>query len=71
VVEIKFCHTSPLCKNLFGCPLKIHYWPLQARNQLGTSGEAKSFLRGAKFFKLCPIFLNYVQHIFPGGRIIF
>jgi len=22
---------------------------------------------GPKFLKLCPIFLNYVQHIFPGG----
>ena len=32
----------------------------QARNQPGTPGGAKSFLRGPKF-------LNYVQHIFPGG----
>jgi len=39
----------------------------QARNQLGTPEEAKSFLRGAKFFKLCPIVSNYVRHIFPGG----
>jgi len=37
----------------------------QARNQLGTPGGAKSFLRGPKFFELCPIVLNYVQHIFP------
>jgi len=23
--------------------------------------------QGGQFFKLCPIVLNYVQHIFPGG----
>jgi len=40
----------------------------QARNQLGTPGWAKSFLRGAEIFKLCPIISNYVQHIFQGGR---
>jgi len=39
----------------------------QARNQLGTSRRAKSFLRGFKFFTLCPMDLNYVQNIFPGG----
>jgi len=38
----------------------------QARNQLGTPGAAKSFLRGAHIFKLCPLLLNYFQHIFPG-----
>ena len=38
----------------------------QARNQPGTPGGAKSFLRGAQIFVLCPIVLNYVQHIFPG-----
>jgi len=27
---------------------------LQARNQLGTPGGAKSFLRDPKYFKLCP-----------------
>ena len=25
------------------------------------------FREGPKFFELCPIFLNDVQHIFPGG----
>ena len=40
---------------------------LRARNQLGTPGGAKSFLRGAQIFGLCPIALNHVQHIFPGG----
>ena len=40
----------------------------QTRNQLETLRRAKSFLRGTKIFKLCPIVLSYVQHIFPGGR---
>jgi len=43
----------------------------QARNQLGTPGGTKSFPRGAQIFLLCPIFLNYVQHIFPGGQKYF
>jgi len=34
--------------------------PCQARNQLGTPGGRKSFLRG-------PYFSNYVRHIFPEG----
>jgi len=34
---------------------------MQARNQLRRPGGAKSFLRELNF-------LNYVQHIFPGGR---
>ena len=40
----------------------------QVRNQLGTPAGAKSFLRGAQFFELCPILLNYVQHIFIDGE---
>jgi len=40
---------------------------VQIRNQLGTSGGAKSFPRGAQIFELCPIFFNYVQHIFSQG----
>jgi len=43
----------------------------QARNQLRTPGGAKIFLRRAQNFELCPIILNYVQHIFPGGAKIF
>ena len=43
----------------------------QARKQLGTLGGAKNFLRGAQIFKLCPIVLNYLQHIFPEERIFF
>jgi len=27
------------------------------------------FREGLRFFKLCPIALNYVQHIFPGAKI--
>jgi len=38
----------------------------QARNQLGTLGRTKIFLRGTKNFKQCSIVLNYVQHIFSG-----
>jgi len=38
---------------------------------LEHQGGAKSFLRGAHIFTLCPIDLNYVQNIFPGGAIIF
>jgi len=41
-------------------------WQNQARNQLGTPGGAKSFLRGAQIFELCPVALTYVQHIFQG-----
>jgi len=40
----------------------------QARNQLGTLGERRVFLEGPKFFKLCAIVLNNVQHIFAGDR---
>ena len=36
----------------------------QARNQLGTPGEAKSFLKGAENFKLCPVVPHYVQQNF-------
>jgi len=41
---------------------------IQARNQLGTPGWEKSFLRGVQIFKLCPILSKYVQHIFQGER---
>jgi len=41
---------------------------MQARNQLGTIGVAKSFLRRAQIFKLCPMVLTYAQHVSPGGE---
>jgi len=43
----------------------------QDRNQLGTPGGAKCFLIGAQILetRLCPILLNYVQHIFLGGSL--
>ena len=47
-----------------------HQPPKQARNQLGTSG-GRVFWEGPKFFKLCPVVLNYVQHILPGEGKIF
>jgi len=51
-------------------PVQMEYRmnSIQARKRLRTPAGAKSFLRGAKFFELCPIFLNYVQHVFPGGE---
>jgi len=47
----------------------FNYDETQARNQLGTPGGAKSFLRGAQMFwtTVCPIVFNHIQHIFPGG----
>jgi len=46
----------------FICTLLILY---QAHNQLGTSGGGRVFREGPKIFELCPIFLHYIQHIFP------
>ena len=43
----------------------------QARNQFGTPGEEKSFLRGDSFLKLCPLVSKYVKHNFPVGTKIF
>jgi len=45
---------------------KMIFWKhyVQACNQLGKS-EVR-FWQGSKFFELCPIVLNYVQHIFQG-----
>jgi len=45
--------------------VKFNCGATQARNRLMTPGWAKSFLRGAQIFVLCPVVLNYVQHIFP------
>jgi len=38
---------------------------------LEHQGGRKVFWEVPKFFKLCPIVLNYAQHIFPGWRKIF
>jgi len=43
----------------------------QARDQFGTPGGEKSFLRGDSFLKLCPMVSKYVQHNFPVGTKIF
>ena len=43
----------------------------QARNQFGTPGGEKSFLRGDSFSKLCPMVSKYVQHNFLVGTKIF
>ena len=37
---------------------------------LGHQEGQRAFCDGPKFFKLCGILSNYVQHIFPGGRKI-
>jgi len=37
----------------------------QAR--LGHQEGGRVFFEGPKFFELCPIISNHVQHIFPGG----
>jgi len=42
----------------------------QAHNQLGTPGEAESFLRGAYIFKICPISFKLCQTFFQGGKKI-
>ena len=42
-----------------------------ARNQFGTPGGEKSFLRGDSFLKLCPMVSKYVQHNFPVWTKIF
>jgi len=36
-----------------------------------TPGGRRVFWVWRKFFKLCPIFSNYFQHIFPGGAKFF
>jgi len=43
----------------------------QVRNQLGTPEGRRVFWKGPKFFKLCPIVFNCVQHIFPLGAKYF
>ena len=39
-------------------------------SSLAHQVERKVFREGPKFAKICPIVLNYVQHIFPEGRKI-
>jgi len=38
---------------------------------LGHQEGRRLFREGPKFFELCPMFSNCVQHIFPGGAKIF
>jgi len=55
------CQGSAFSRNRHDCNRQsMQRVQNQARSQLGTLGVAKRFLRG-------PDFLNYVQHIFPGG----
>ena len=55
------CHVTKSKPAYFMCNIS------RTRNQLGTTGAAKSFLRRAQNFKLCPMVLTYAQHVFPGG----
>ena len=69
-MHVKKCiHPSTVLnfKKAFLCLPGIDATNKQARNHLGTPGGVKSFLRGVQIFELCPIVLNHVQHIFPGG----
>jgi len=34
---------------------------------LGHQEGRRVFREGPKFFELCPLFSNYIQHVFPGG----
>jgi len=54
-------------------PLRGGSSPLNpcVRPCLGHHEGRRVFREGPKFFKLCPVVLNYVQHIFLGGRKIF
>jgi len=56
-----------ISRNPSKCRAAFFHTRDQARKQLETPGGAKSFPRGAPIFKLCPIVLIDVQHIFPGG----
>ena len=73
----KFCRRAKKWRNMFfyhlkwrkqhfllkcsnSCPL-----PTMPVTNLGHQGRWRVFWEGPKFFKLCPIVLNYVQHIFP------
>jgi len=49
------------------CVTHVH-WPITS---LGHQAGRRVFWERPKFFKLCSIVLNYVQHIFPWGRKFF
>ena len=66
--RFNYCRTT-ICDRRI-CSAMVPERPVKdwhARNQIGPPGEAKSFARGPKSFELCPIFLNWIQHIFPEG----
>jgi len=70
-----YTYTSTACDvggfNLFMQAFCLSVWAVAQLTGAGganrpVTGSAKSFLRGAKIFKLCPIVLNHVCYIFPG-----
>jgi len=46
----------------------LYYRPVTSR---GHQEGRRVFREGPKYFELCPIVLNYVRHIFPGGAKFF
>ena len=46
----------------------LYYRPVTSR---GHKEGRRVFREGPKYFELCPIVLNYVRHIFPGGAKFF
>ena len=49
--------------------LLTHMWRLLwPANSLGHQVGRRVFSEGPKLFQQCQIVLNYVQHIFPGGK---
>jgi len=63
----KLCLDLKKCKAYTeSCLQKCVEWP--GLQPAWDTRRTKSFLRGAQFFKLCPIVLNNIQRIFPEGR---
>ena len=60
------CNISTLCYISVKLFRKTALWRRPVTS-LGHQGGRRVFWEGTKFFKLCPIILNYVQHIFTSG----
>jgi len=60
------CNISTLCYISVKLFRKTALWRRPVTS-LGHQGGRRVFWEGTKFFKLCPIILNYAQHIFTSG----
>ena len=60
-------HQSPTTGGPTLSLLRVFYSGSRPVTSLWHQGGKKFSGRASTFFKLCPIILNYVQHIFPGG----